>query len=80
MNIFAIILSVIFVICCIALIVIILLQSSRDAGFSGAISGNTDTYWGKNKANSMEGKLERYTKVLAAIFIIVAIILNVLIR
>jgi preprotein translocase subunit SecG len=80
MGILAIILSIIFVIVCISLIVIILLQSSRNAGLSGTISGMGETYWGKNKANSMEGKLETYTKILSAAFIIIAILLNVVIR
>lgn len=80
MGILDIILSIIFLAVCIGLIVIILLQSSRNAGLSGSISGMSETYWGKNKANSMEGKLEKYTKILSAAFIFIAILLNVAIR
>jgi len=65
---------------CISLVVVILLQSSRNAGLSGTVSGMGETYWGKNKANSIEGKLEKYTKILGAVFIILAIILNVVIK
>ena len=48
------ILTVIFILICIALTVIILLQEGKSAGL-GAISGAADTYWGKNKGRSMEG-------------------------
>lgn len=80
MNILGIILTIIFCVVCVSLIVIILLQSSRNAGLSGTVSGMGETYWGKNKANSIEGKLEKYTKLLGAVFIILAIILNVVIK
>lgn len=80
MGILDVVLSIVFFAICIGLIVIILLQSSRNAGLSGSVSGMAETYWGKNKANSMEGKLEKYTKLLATAFIILAIILNVAIR
>ena len=36
-----------------------------------------DTYWGKNKGRSMEGKLVTITKVLAVLFVVIAIILNI---
>ncbi|HIV23919.1 MAG TPA: preprotein translocase subunit SecG, partial [Candidatus Merdiplasma excrementigallinarum] len=46
-----------------------------DAGL-GAIGGLGDTYWGKNKARSMEGNLIKFTKLLAIGFIVFAVILN----
>ena len=51
-----IILSVIFILICVALTVVVLLQEGKSAGL-GAISGMADTYWGKNKGRSMEGNL-----------------------
>ena len=69
------ILSVIFVLICLALIVIILLQEGKSAGL-GSISGMADTYWGKNKGRSMEGTLVKLTKVLAVLFFILAAVLN----
>ena len=55
---------------------IILMQSKRSAGL-GAVSGNSsDTYWSKNKGNSVEGALERYTKIGGALFMILALIIN----
>lgn len=70
-----IILTVVFIIMSVALAAIILLQEGKSAGL-GAISGAAETYWGKNKGRSMEGKLEKITKWLAIGFIIVAIVLN----
>ena len=43
---------------------------------TGAISGAAETYWGKNKGRSMEGLLVKLTKLLAALFMILAVILN----
>ena len=71
------ILSVIFVLICLALIVIILLQEGKSAGL-GSISGMADTYWGKNKGRSMEGTLEKFTKAAAVLFIVLAVVLNIL--
>ena len=67
----------VFVVICIALAIIILMQESKQNGLSGAISGAADTYWGKNKGRSMEGKLVTITKVLAVLFILIAVILNI---
>ena len=47
----------------------------KSAGL-GAISGAAETYWGKNKGRSMEGLLVKLTKILAALFMILAVILN----
>lgn len=69
------VLTVVFIIICIALTVIILLQEGKSAGL-GAISGAADTYWGKNKGRSMEGKLEKATKILAVLFFVLALVLN----
>ena len=55
---------------------IILLQEGKSAGLSGAISGAAETYWGKNKGRSMEGKLEKATKYMVILFLILAVVLN----
>lgn len=75
MEILKTILTVIFILICLALTVIILLQEGKSAGL-GAISGAADTYWGKNKGRSMEGMLVTITKVLAILFIVLAVVLN----
>ena len=60
------------------LCVIILMQSKRSAGLGavGGSSSNSDSYWNKNKGNSMEGALEKYTKIGGALFMILASIIN----
>ena len=71
-----IILTVVFIIVCIALIAIVLLQEGKSAGL-GAIAGGAESYWGKNKGRSMEGTLVKVTKYLVAAFIVLAVILNI---
>ena len=71
-----IILTVLFIIICIALTVLVLMQEGKAAGL-GAISGAAETYWGKNKGRSMEGTLVKITKYLAISFIVIAAILNI---
>lgn len=68
-------LTILFIIVCIALVVLVLMQEGKNAGL-GAISGAAETYWGKNKGRSMEGQLVKITKVLAVSFIVLALILN----
>ena len=75
MAVLKIILTVIFIIISIALTVIILMQEGKSAGL-GAIAGAADTYWGKNKGRSMEGNLEKWTKILMVVFFVLAVILN----
>ena len=71
------ILTVIFVIVCIILTAVVLLQEGKNAGL-GVVSGAAETYWGKNKGRSMEGTLEKITKVLVVVFFVLALLLNVL--
>ena len=75
MAVLKIILTVIFIIISIALKVIILMQEGKSAGL-GAIAGAADTYWGKNKGRSMEGRLVTGTKILVVLFIVIAAVLN----
>ena len=70
------VLTVVFIIICIALTVIILLQEGKSAGL-GAISGAADTYWVKNKGRSMEGMLVKVTRVLVILFLLISIVLNI---
>ena len=75
MEILKTIITIIFVIDCIALSAIILLQEGKSAGL-GTISGAADSYWGQNKGRSMEGALVKSTKFLALLFIVLAVVLN----
>ena len=75
MAVLKIILTDIFIIISIALTVIILMQEGTSAGL-GAIAGAADTYWGKNKGRSMEGRLVTGTKILVVLFVVIAAVLN----
>lgn len=70
-----IILTILFILVCVALVVLVLMQEGKSAGL-GAISGAAETYWGKNKGRSMEGILVKITKILAVGFMLLAVILN----
>lgn len=73
----SIIMQVIYVLIGIALIWVVLLQESKASGI-GAIGGAAESYWGKNKARSLEGTFEKYTKIGALIFILLSLLLNIL--
>lgn len=69
------ILTIVFILVCVALVVLVLMQEGKSAGL-GSISGAAETYWGKNKGRSMEGRLMKLTKILAVSFMVIAAILN----
>lgn len=79
MNILYIILSVLVIAVCGAINVMILMQNKRTSGLSGAMSGMgaSQTYWDKNKGRSIEGTLEKYTKIAGAAFMILCLVLNI---
>ena len=69
------IITIVFILVCVALVVVVLMQEGKSAGL-GSISGAAETYWGKNKGRSMEGQLVKVTKVLAVLFMVLAAVLN----
>ena len=71
------ILMIAFIIICLAIIVIILMQGGKSAGL-GSLSGQTSgTYWSKNKGHSNEGMLVKITSVLVLLFFVLAAVLNI---
>ena len=70
------VLYIVFMIICLALTFIVLAQEGKSAGL-GAISGMADTYWGKNKGRSIEGKLQKLTIALCVLFMVIALVLNI---
>ena len=68
--------TVIFIVLCIALVILVMLQESKNTGLTGTVSGMADTYWGKNKGRSMEGTLVKVTKILGVLFFVLALVLN----
>ena len=73
------IITVIYVINCLVLIVICLMQSKDDEGASGAIvGGSSSSFYEKNKGRTKEGMLKRWTIILGITFVILTIILGIL--
>lgn len=70
-----IVITVFFILICVALTVLVLMQEGKSAGL-GSIGGAAETYWGKNKGRSMEGKLVKITTGLAVGFMLLAVVLN----
>ncbi len=70
------ILLILYIIDSVALTVVVLMQEGKQAGLTGAISGAAESYWGKNKGRSMEGGLILATRILAILFIILSLLLN----
>ena len=69
------VINIIFILVCVALTVLVLMQEGKSAGL-GSISGAAETYWGRNKGRSMEGMLVKITKILAVFFMLLAVVLN----
>ena len=75
------VLAVIILILSIALIGLILTQKKQAAGFTNSIGGMASagtSYWDKNKKNSIEGKLELYTKIVAVVDAILILAINLI--
>ena len=65
------------VLCGLFLIAVVLIQSGKSAGLSGAIGGVADSFMSKNKAKSIDAKLARATKWVGAAFIVLTLVLNI---
>ena len=69
--------TVLQVILSLALIAVVMLQSGKSAGLSGAIAGGADTFLSKNKAKSLDAKLAKMTKWVAIAFIVLTLALSI---
>jgi len=72
--------NIIYIVICLSLIIIVLLQSGRQAGLSGSIAGGAETFFGKNKGRTIDAILSKWTSAFAILFMVLAIVLNFLIR
>ncbi len=75
MSIPMLILSIIMVLLALFLIAVVLLQSGKTAGLSGAIAGGADTFLSKNKAKTWDAKLAKATKWVAIAFLVLSLAL-----
>ena len=72
------ILTIIQLVSGLAVTVIVLMQSGKSAGLSGAISGMADTFLSKNKAKSVDAKLAKMTKWVAIVWIVLTLALCII--
>lgn len=71
------ILTIIYIIDCVFLAVVVLMQEGKSSGL-GSIAGSSDGgYWSKNKGRSKEGRLAMLTKVAAVLFLVLSAVLNI---
>ena len=76
MQVVKIVLTVLEVIASLAMVVIVLFQSGKEAGLSGAVAGGSDTYLSKNKSASLDKKLASATKWVALAWVVVTLVLS----
>ncbi len=70
--------TVLFVISALAIIGIVLMQEGSGGGLGGMTGENTDTFWAQNKKNSLEGRMELMTKLIAGVFMVSALLLGII--
>lgn len=72
-------LAIVTILVSLIIIVLVLLQESKQQGLSGAIAGAADSFFGKNKGRTMEAKLVKFTKIAGAIFFVLALVSSILV-
>lgn len=72
--------NILHILFCVSLIVIVLLQSAKQAGLSGSIAGGAETFFGKNKGRTIDAMLSKWTAVAAIGFLVTSIVLQILIN
>ena len=77
MDVLYIIANVFLLAVAVILVVVVLMQDGNSQGL-GAVSGGAETFFGKSKARSIDGKLKLITKVAAVVFIVLAIVMTAL--
>ena len=69
-------LMIAFILICIALVILVMMQEGKSDGLSGAMSGMGNSYWDKNKGRSMEGNLVKWTAAFVVVFLVLTVVLN----
>ena len=73
------IVNILHVLFALSIIVIVLLQSGKQAGLSGSIAGGAETFFGKNKGRTIDAMLSKYTAFAAIAFLVTSIVLQIII-
>lgn len=71
------ILTIIYIIDCVFLAVVVLMQEGKSSGLGSIAGGSDGSYWGKNKGRSKEGRLAMLTKIAAVLFLVLSAVLNI---
>ena len=72
------IVTILEVIASVLLIAVVLVQSGKEAGLSGALSGSSDSYMNKNKKNDLDSKLAASTKWIAGVWAVLTLVLTLI--
>ena len=78
MDALTLVITILQLLCGLAVIVIVLFQSGKSAGLSGAIAGGMDTFMAKNKAKTWDAKLAKWTKWVAIAFMLLTLSLSLI--
>ena len=70
--------SIIQVVLAVAVIVLIALQKSKQGGLSGAITGGSETFFGKNQGNTLDAKLNKITVIITIVLCVLTLVLNII--
>ena len=71
-------LTIVQVVFSLVLVAVVMLQSGKSAGLSGAIAGGADTFLSKNKAKTVDAKLAKWTKWVAIAFMLLTLSLSLI--
>ncbi len=71
------ILTIIYIIDCVFLAVVVLMQEGKSSGLGSLAGASEGSYWGKNKGRSKEGRLAMLTKIAAVLFLVLSAVLNI---
>ena len=78
MDALTLVITILQLLCGLAIILVVLFQSGKSAGLSGAISGMADTFLSKNKAKTVDAKLAKWTKWVAIAFMLLTLSLSLI--
>lgn len=72
------VLTIVQIICAVLLVFIVTIQSGKSEGLGGIIGGSAETFLSKNGSSSLDAKLTKATKWVAAVFIVLTLALNLI--
>jgi preprotein translocase subunit SecG len=75
-----IVVGIVHIIVCLAVIIMVLMQSGKSGGLSGSIAGGAETFFGKTKGKAIDQILGKYTVYIAIFFAVTAILLYLILK